>query len=209
MDSVFYIEKKTGRILWKLGGKPYTKENATYVPVDDPFYAQHDVRFASAWTPCGSAGGKGQISLFDDHTDHPGPARGIVMDVVVGEPSAPDGGAADGGAADGGAADGGAADGGAADGGSGSCGAGASSAKVTWQYPAEISSLSRGSFRILPDGSRVIGWGNGSPTWVFTEVNAKAQDLLDFYFTDGDISYRVIKVPLDTFDLETLRQTSE
>ncbi len=217
MDSLFYIEKATGRILWKLGGSTYTKDDATYIPVDDPFYTQHDARFAPGWSPCTG----GQITLFDDRTGHTGAARAIVMDVVVASTTPADGGAPDGGPTDD-AADGelpdAPNDAGPPDGPEGdaapppACDAGpppAPSAKVSWRYPGLASSLSRGSFRISPDGSRVVGWGNnGVPGLLYSEVDDKGHDLVDVYFADGDVSYRAIKVPLDAFDIETLRKTA-
>jgi hypothetical protein len=61
----------------------------------------------------------------------------------------------------------------------------------------------------LPDGSRVIGWGLGpTPDLVFTEVDLQGDDLLDFYFTDDNSSYRAIKVPLTAFDVGVLRRTA-
>jgi hypothetical protein len=81
MDSVFYIDKETGKVLWKMGGFLASKDGAQYVPVQDAFYEQHDARIQSWSSACG---GKGQISVFDDHSSEPGPARGLVLDVVVG-----------------------------------------------------------------------------------------------------------------------------
>jgi len=75
MDSIFYIDKVTGRVVWKMGGSQFTKDGASYVTVTgDPettFYRQHDARFQAG----------GAISLFDDHTEEPGPARGVVYTV--------------------------------------------------------------------------------------------------------------------------------
>jgi hypothetical protein len=66
-----------------------------------------------------------------------------------------------------------------------------------------------GSFRILPDGSRVIGWGLGaSPGVAFTEVDASGRALLEMTFLDDDATYRAIKVPQGAFDLEALRRTA-
>ena len=184
MNSVFYIERPSGKILWKIGGAKYTKDGATYVPVNDAFYGQHDARFLPGWSST-CAGGCGQISLFDDHSNEPGPARGVVLDVVVGTT---DGGSS-------------------ADCGTG--GRGTPGATVAWQYEGKTSSIGEGSFRILADGSRVIGWGKTSTTGlVFTEVDDKKAALLDFSYTDGDGSYRVIKVPLTTFNLNVLRRTA-
>jgi hypothetical protein len=54
------------------------------------------------------------------------------------------------------------------------------------------------------DGSRVIGWGL-IPGEGFTEVDVDGNDLADLTFPDGNTTYRAIKVPLDTFDLASLR----
>jgi hypothetical protein len=82
-------------------------------------------------------------------------------------------------------------------------------ATVAWQYKAESNVADRGSFRISADGSRVIGWGNSdSHHCVFTEVDEQGHPLLDFFFTDGDVSYRAIKVPLSAFELGVLRKTA-
>jgi hypothetical protein len=82
----------------------------------------------------------------------------------------------------------------------------AATSSVVWQYQGATPVASMGSFTILSDGSRVIGWGSqaGNPT--FTEVTANGADLLDFDFSDGDQSYRARKVPTSALDLETLRK---
>jgi hypothetical protein len=186
-DSIFYVDRSTGQILWKMGGPSYTKDEATaYVPVNDGgvYHQQHDARLQPGWSPTCS-GGNGQISLFDDESNQTTPARGLVLDVVVGM-----------------------------DGGSiADCGTVTNDtpgATLAWQYAGPINSEIRGSFRILPDGSRVIDWGSldNSSRLVFTEVDVQGNDLLDFYFTDGDVSYRVVKVPLSAFDLGVLRSTA-
>ena len=48
MDSIFYIERPSGRVLWKMGGSTSNKDNAVYVRVADPFYRQHDARLQRA-----------------------------------------------------------------------------------------------------------------------------------------------------------------
>ncbi len=83
MDSVFYVSKATGQVVWKMGGATYTKDAATYIQIEgDPetaFYGQHDARFQP----------DGTISLFDDHSHMTaGPARGVVYDVDVREGTA-------------------------------------------------------------------------------------------------------------------------
>lgn len=161
MDSIFLVSRATGQVLWKMGGSSYTKEGAPFLQVSGDsmggFHRQHDARFQP----------DGTISLFDDETSLPGPARALVVsyDVVAG------------------------------------------TASVVWQYSGTGSVGAMGSFDILPDGSRVIGWGTqegGNPT--FTEVTPSGEDLLDFRFSDGDSSYRALKVPTSALDIETLRK---
>ncbi len=180
MDAIIYIERSTGRVLWKMGGTNYSKDGPVYVPVDDPYYRQHDARFQPGWSSC--HGGKGRISLFDDQSLTGHPARAAVYEVTAG----------------------------AEDGQTTACGAAEPpGAHLVWEYVGQAASTYTGSFRILPDGSRVIDWGYGGvPKLVFTEIDACGNDLLDFYFLDGNSSYRTIKLPLDAFDIGMLRETA-
>ncbi len=178
MNSVFYVEKSTGLVLWKMGGSVSKKDGAAFVSVADPFALQHDARLQPDWSPA-CAGGSGHISLFDDESYSSRPARAVVYDVVVG-------------AGDGGAC--------------GDAGA-AGTANVSWQRQGTTSSPAMGSFRILPDGSRVIGWGL-TPGAGFTEVDSNGNDLLDLTFSDGNLTYRAIKVPTSALDLGVLRRTA-
>ena len=62
----------------------------------------------------------------------------------------------------------------------------------------------------MPDGHRVIGWGltatfDGS---LFTELDPSGKDVLDATFPAGNGAYRVVKFPLDQFDLGVLRATA-
>jgi hypothetical protein len=186
MDSVFYIERATGTVLWKMGGDPYTKEGAPYIAVPSPFHRQHDARLQPTWSET-CAGGRGQVSLFDDETDAGPKARGVVYDVTVGPP---DGGASRdcGAAGDGGKAK--------------------DLATVAWEYPGARISNETGSFRISSDGSRVICWGGNEDSRTFTEVDVAKHDLLDVSFDRPGESYRVIKVPIDAYDLGVLRRTA-
>jgi hypothetical protein len=183
-DSLLYIERTTGRILWKLGGSAFTKDDATYVPVPDAFLRQHDARILS-WAPiCG--GGTGEISVFDDHTAGDASERAAIYRVDV----TPEGG------------------------GPLDCGvivdAGPTGATLTWQYKGYEPSPGLGSFRVLADGSRTICWGYGtnagSDTVTFLEVDEAGRDLIDV--STGYASYRTVKVPLDAFDLSVLRRTA-
>jgi hypothetical protein len=189
MDSIFYVERSSGAVLWKMGGKPSTKDHSSYVNVPDPFFRQHDARFQPGWSPT-CRGGTGQISLFDDETDLTAPARAVVYQVVVGDGDA--GSGIDDGCRDSAMTDGTAA-----------------GAALIWQYRGLANSTSAVSFRISSDGSRVIGWGsNLLPLISFTEVDAQGNDLLDFGYADHENTYRAIKVPLSTFDLDVLRSTA-
>jgi uncharacterized protein YndB with AHSA1/START domain len=183
MNSVFCVERASGRVLWKMGGAVASKDGATYVSVADPFALQHDARFQPDWSPTCS-GGSGTITLFDDETYASRPARAVAYDVVVG-------------GADGGSA---------ATNGCGDAGT-AGTASMEWQHAGPTSSFAMGSFRIGADGSRVIGWGL-MPGGGFAEVDSHGSDLLDFAFADGNATYRAIKVPTSAFDLGVLRSTA-
>jgi Arylsulfotransferase (ASST) len=178
MDSVFYVEWPGGKVLWKMGGAKASIDNATYVTVTDPFFRQHDARLVRGWSPTCN-GGTGQVSVFDDETGKPGPARAAIYDVVVGGGDAK-----------------------CADAGSATPG----NATLSWQVKGTTVSGGAGSVRISPDNSRIIGWGIGVP--VFTEVDVNGHALLELEFTAGDVSYRAVKVPLTAFDLEVLRDTA-
>ncbi len=87
----------------------------------------------------------------------------------------------------------------------------AGTARVAWQYQGDASSFAMGSFRRYADGGSVIGWGasNGAESLAFTEVDASGRNLLDLSFvTYGNWAYRAVKVPLETFDRDVLRNTA-
>jgi Arylsulfotransferase (ASST) len=82
MDSIFYIDRASGNILWKMGGVDYTKDGAAYVPLSsaDSFHRQHDARLQGGWsTTCG-----GQVSVFDDESGAGSASRAAVYDVSLG-----------------------------------------------------------------------------------------------------------------------------
>ncbi len=184
-NSVFFVDKASGAVVWKMGGIASCKDPAAFVSVADPFQQQHDARLLPGWSAA-CRGGSGQISLFDDQAITYARARAIVYDVVVGsgDDAGPEGGCP---GLDGGAP---------------------GTATVAWQYAGATYSLVEGSFRILADGSRIIGWGLQTVQNVpaFTELNAHGADVLDFYL--GGPSYRALKVPVDTFNLGALRSTA-
>ena len=163
LDSVFFIAKQTGKIVWKLGGARYSKDGAQLLTMLDApnaaFFRQHDARFLA----------DGGISLFDDQTAMPAPAvaRGAEyrLDFAAG------------------------------------------TAQLTMQYPGPTSSLAMGSFRHYEDGSRVVCWGAPSTGLLaVSEFDAAGANLLDISFGGQDYSYRGLKVPVSSFDLNVLRQ---
>ncbi len=71
-DAVYRIDKATGKILWKLGGRSYSRDGAEILQIrGDPegmFHAQHDARFQPG----------GDVSLYDDQSwDGTLAARGV------------------------------------------------------------------------------------------------------------------------------------
>ncbi|MBV8951508.1 MAG: aryl-sulfate sulfotransferase [Actinobacteria bacterium] len=75
--------------------------------------------------------------------------------------------------------------------------------------PANLPSCCMGDFRRYPDGESVIGWGfvifNGL---MASEINAHGADVLDLSLPAGYASYRTVKVPPTTFDVDVLRRTA-
>lgn len=82
-DAIYAIDRESSAIRWKLGGTPYTKDDAKILALrGDPqgaFYRQHDVRLLPG----------GDLSLFDNHgaDADAGPARGVIyaLDLAAGE----------------------------------------------------------------------------------------------------------------------------
>jgi hypothetical protein len=70
-NAVYYVDRASGQVEWKLGGTPYNKDGAPYIAVTaDPegtFSMQHDARFAAS----------GGVTLFDDHGATAGVARAV------------------------------------------------------------------------------------------------------------------------------------
>ena len=70
-SAVYYIDRASGKALWKMGGNPYSKDGAQILNfANDPeggIDSQHDARFQA----------NGDVSVFDDHTNLGGMARGI------------------------------------------------------------------------------------------------------------------------------------
>ena len=165
-DAVYLIDKKTGRIVWKMGGNSPNYDQARILSVkDDPegvFHAQHDARFQP----------NGDVSLFDDQSWNSSlAARGVEYHI---DPSA-------------------------------------GTATFVWSYqsPDGRNSPATGSFRRLDAGSdNIIGWGTRPGGPQFTEVNGLGRILLSATFPNGEVNYRVIKVPVDALDHGLLRASA-
>jgi hypothetical protein len=80
-----------------------------------------------------------------------------------------------------------------------------------FQYQATASAAATGSFRRAIDGSSVIGWGflsGGPPTLAMTEVDEVGNARLEISFPLGDQTYRVLKVPTTSLDIDAMRATA-
>jgi hypothetical protein len=79
MDSVFYISRATGDVVWKMGGPQFSLDPGTVFlditgdPQGGP-HRQHDARMQP---------GGASFSVFDDETGLSGPARAVVYDFDV------------------------------------------------------------------------------------------------------------------------------
>jgi hypothetical protein len=79
-------------------------------------------------------------------------------------------------------------------------------ATVVWAYAGSATSTAMGSFRLQPDGERVIGWGLPSAgNLVLSDLDSSGNDLLDLEFTAPDVSYRAVKMPRSSLDVNLLR----
>jgi hypothetical protein len=84
-------------------------------------------------------------------------------------------------------------------------------ATLVWAYQSADGkrSFATGSFRRLSGGTdNVVGWGAKPNSPLFTEVDALGRVLLTVWFTNGDWSYRVIKVAVAALDHGFLRATA-
>lgn len=172
LDAVFRISRSTGKVAWKLGGIPWSKDGARILQMqgdqETSFYHQHDARVLPS----------GAVTLFDDHTTQydtqmppAGVARGmeIALDFDAGVGS------------------------------------------TVFQYRATLSASATGSFRLQDDGSGVIGWGflgTGPNALAMTEIDGKGNPLLEISFPLGDHTYRVLKVPTTSLDIDAMRASA-
>ena len=76
---------------------------------------------------------------------------------------------------------------------------------MLWQItnPTGVSSPGLGSTRINPDGTILVNWGGGVQP-MFQEFSASGSPLLTISQTGG-ASYRIVKMPVNTFSAALLR----
>ncbi len=73
--------------------------------------------------------------------------------------------------------------------------------------PLGFFSGATGSARVQPDGGVVICWG-ALPGTVFSEYDAAGQVVFEVHMPGFNSSYRTVKEPLGSFDIDELRATS-
>ena len=80
------------------------------------------------------------------------------------------------------------------------------------QYPmtnTQVAGIATGSFRIYEGGTDIlVGWGFRSGGSGFTEFDGNGNVVLNQTFPNGELNYRVVKVPLSALSLSALRQTA-
>jgi len=77
-----------------------------------------------------------------------------------------------------------------------------------WQDVGPASSIAMGSARVLADGHVVAGWGLPASGHVaVTEFDGTGHDLFEIAFPSGEPSYRGVKVPAGSFDVDVLRRS--
>lgn len=86
---------------------------------------------------------------------------------------------------------------------------GAGTATMLWQIadPGGRSSPGLGSNRITPSGTVLIGWGGGIQP-VFGEYRTDGTPLWEVTQVAGGDAYRIVKEPVSTFSIDTLRATA-
>ena len=186
LNAVFLIDPSTGDVIWKMGGTPLTSDDpeeeqsspAQYLAItgdsESGICGQHDARFVA--TPNAAVE---DISVFDDHSNCPGAARGVefAIDTTAGT-ATPDYQYAQ---------------------------PQALSVSATGSFrrlPDANNDIGSGTSLIgwgVTSGSLLSG---------FTEVDSSGNVLVDITFPYLQYLYRVIKVDTSDVNLPLLRQTA-
>ncbi len=185
LNAVFLIDRATGNVIWKLGGTAFTSgdpEVAQDVPAqhlaltgdsETQFCGQHDARFVPTPNPAVE-----DVSVFDDHTNCVGAARGVEYALDTGAGTAtpdwqyaqPDGNAV-------------------------------AATGSFRRIPDAADDIGSGTSVIG------WGISEGFPSGL-TEVDSTGKVLCDIRFADGDVLYRAIKVDASQVNLGLLRETA-
>ena len=76
-----------------------------------------------------------------------------------------------------------------------------------WQDVGPANSIAMGSARVLADGHVVVGWGlHTNGFGAVTEFDGTGHDIFEIALPSGQPSYRAIKVPPGSLDLDVLRR---
>jgi hypothetical protein len=178
--GVFLIDKTTGDILWKLGGTavpPMGGEPVLKIAGDPEvtIQGQHDARFQP----------DGDISLYDDHTNLPGAARGIEYSIdrgndeatMVWEYIAPSGDTS-------------------------------SVMGSVRRYDTNTMPYDEVGSGYLGPNETVIDWGSGAPFAGFTVLDGTNSVLMTVEFPNGIVGNRTQKVSLSALDLTELHDSA-
>ena len=181
MDAVFDVAfggPEDKQVLWKLGGNQATPEGAVHIVPTGDPDGTFSGQHDARILSVNAADQPTEISVFDDHT------FADAVDVLPG----------------------------GARGAEYSLNPTAGTAALVTELPAgghATDSIATGSFRVYDGGAdNLVGWGYQSTGSEFTEYDQSGNVLLDVSFPSGTETYRVVKVPLASLDLNLLRASA-
>jgi len=186
LDAVFLIDKTTGDVIWKMGGTVLNSGDpedmqttaAKYLALtgdtETKFCGQHDARFVPTPNPAVE-----DVSVYDDHTQCTGAARGVEYAIdTTADTATPDYQYVQ------------------------QQGLPVSATGSFRRMPDANNDIGSGT-SIIGWGISVPNFLSG-----FTEVDSSGNVLTDVRFPNGQVLYRAIKVPAGDVNLNLLRQTA-
>ncbi len=223
-SALFLIDKATGNVIWKLGGTPFTSSDpeskqsppAQYLTPMPPAggdpsgespqsCGQHDAEMVPTSVPDnGHNNGGEDVTIYDDHSDCNGAARGVeyaidteagtaTIDYQYKQPQGysvgatgsfqrlPDPGGA----------------------------VGSGSSLIGWGFSEPLGSAIE---RAAVKAAGAAPFGAPEVTTPFksglTEVDSQGNTIFDVRFPDNEVDYRAQKVPADALNINTLRATA-
>lgn len=181
MDALFDVGfggPQDKQVLWKLGGNAATPQGAVHIVPTGDPEGTFSGQHDARILEVNTAGQPTQVSVFDDHTF--GDAAGILPGGARGAEYTIDPTAA--------------------------------TAAYLTEFPAgghPTDSVATGSFRVYGAGAdNLVCWGYQNNGSGFTDYNQSGVVQLDVSFTSGAETYRVVKVPLTSLDLNLLRASA-